>query len=140
MMMQVQARQATTDENGAFELRGIARTKMQARAESDTAASKLVDFDLSDKLEHRDMKLVLDVTGTISGIVVDEKGVPVSEVQVNAFPDVLAGASTEGIALSGMSSATTDGAGAFKVTGLPDPGFESQCTGSPFKVTTVTPA
>lgn len=26
-----------------------------------------------------------------------------------------------------------------KVTGLPDPGFESQCTGSPFKVTTVTP-
>ncbi|MEV4508001.1 hypothetical protein AB0K00_03465 [Dactylosporangium sp. NPDC049525] len=27
-----------------------------------------------------------------------------------------------------------------KVTGLPDPGFESQCTGSPFKVTTVTPA
>jgi hypothetical protein len=27
-----------------------------------------------------------------------------------------------------------------KVTGLPDPGFESRCTGSPFKVTTVTPA
>ncbi len=27
-----------------------------------------------------------------------------------------------------------------RVTGLPDPGFESQCTGSPFKVTTVTPA
>ncbi|MEU0553859.1 hypothetical protein [Dactylosporangium sp. NPDC006015] len=27
-----------------------------------------------------------------------------------------------------------------KVTGLPDPGFESQCTGSPLKVTTVTPS
>ena len=27
-----------------------------------------------------------------------------------------------------------------KVTGLPDPGFESQCTGSPLKVNTVTPA
>ena len=26
-----------------------------------------------------------------------------------------------------------------KVTGLPDPGFESRCTGSPLKVTTVTP-
>ena len=26
-----------------------------------------------------------------------------------------------------------------KVTGLPDPGFESQCTGSPLKVNTVTP-
>ncbi|MET7418195.1 hypothetical protein [Dactylosporangium sp. NPDC005555] len=26
------------------------------------------------------------------------------------------------------------------VTGLPDPGFESRCTGSPLKVTTVTPA
>jgi hypothetical protein len=27
-----------------------------------------------------------------------------------------------------------------RVTGLPDPGFESRCNGSPFKVTTVTPA
>lgn len=119
-LMQVAARQATTDEKGAFEIRALARTKMQARAESDAAASKVTDFDVTDKPEVRDVKLVLDVTGTISGVVVDDKGAPVSEVQVNAFPDILAGAATDSIALAGMSSATTDGAGAFKIAGLPD--------------------
>jgi Carboxypeptidase regulatory-like domain len=119
-MMQVAARQATTDENGTFEMRGISRTKMQARAESENAASKLVDFDLSDKAEHRDMKLVLDVTGLIAGKVVDDKGTPVAEVQVNAFPDILGGGTLDNFALAGMSSATTDGEGAFKLTGLPD--------------------
>jgi uncharacterized GH25 family protein len=119
-MMQVAARQATTDENGTFEMRGISRTKMQARAESESAASKLADFDLSDKAEHRDMKLVLDVTGLIAGKVVDDKGTPVAEVQVNAFPDVLGGGTVDNIAIAGMSSATTDGEGAFKLTGLPD--------------------
>jgi hypothetical protein len=37
---------------------------------------------------------------------VDGDGKPVPEVQVNAFPDVLGGASTEGLALAGMSSVT----------------------------------
>ena len=32
---------ATTDKTGAFELRGLARTKVQVRAESDTAASAI---------------------------------------------------------------------------------------------------
>ncbi|HLL24862.1 MAG TPA: carboxypeptidase regulatory-like domain-containing protein [Kofleriaceae bacterium] len=119
-MMMTAARQATTDEKGAFELRGVARTKLQARADSETAASKVLDVDLTEKLELRDVKLVLDVTGTIAGVVVDSAGAPIAEVQVNAFPDILSGASTDGIALAGMSSATTDGAGAFKITGLPD--------------------
>lgn len=123
-MMQVAARQATTDETGAFEMRGISRTKMQARAESENAASKLVDFDLSDKAEHREMKLVLDVTGVIAGKVVDDKGIPVAEVQVNAFPDILGGGTVDNIALAGMSSATTDGEGAFKLTGLPDGSYK----------------
>jgi uncharacterized GH25 family protein len=120
MMAQVAARQATTDDKGTFEIRGITRAKMQARAESETAASKLFDFDLTDKPEQTNVKLVLDVTGTISGIVIDDKGAPVSEIQVNAFPDVLGGASVDGLALAGMSSATTDGDGQFKITGLPD--------------------
>jgi hypothetical protein len=64
------------------------------------------------------MKLVLDITGTISGIVVDDQGAPVPEVQVNAFPDFLAGASTDGISLAGMATATTDGGGRFVVSGL----------------------
>jgi uncharacterized GH25 family protein len=119
-MWREQSRQATTDQQGKFELRGLARAKLQARAESDTAASKLVDLDLTSQLALKDQKLVLDVTGTIVGSVVDEAGQAVAEVQVNAFPDILAGASAEGLALAGMSSATTDGAGAFKIHGLPD--------------------
>jgi uncharacterized GH25 family protein len=119
-MWREQSRQATTDQQGKFELRGLARAKLQARAESDTAASKLVDLDFTSQLALRDQKLMLDVTGTIVGSVVDEAGQAVAEVQVNAFPDILAGASAEGLALAGMSSATTDGAGAFKIHGLPD--------------------
>ena len=42
--------------------------------------------------------------------------------------------------LIGPSATGLRAAQRVKVTGLPDPGFESQCTGSPFKVTTVTPA
>jgi uncharacterized GH25 family protein len=119
-MWKVASRQATSDEHGKFELRGLARAKLQARAESDTAASKLVDVDLTSQQLARDVKLVLDVSGTISGTVVDDKNQPVAEVQVNAFPDLLGGASTDGLALAGMSSTTTDGAGGFTIHGLPD--------------------
>lgn len=116
-------RQTTTDKEGAFELRGLARSKFQVRAEAEVVASKLVDVDLVDKPAIKDLKLVLDVAGKITGIVVDDKGTPVAEVQVNAFPDILGGASTEGLALAGMTSATTDGGGAFVITGLPDGGY-----------------
>jgi len=117
---QAAARQATSDQQGAFELRGLARNKLQARAESETAASKIVDADLSDKPRLEGLELVLDVTGTIAGIVVDDKGAPVPEVGVNAFPDFLAGASTSGLALAGLSSAITGGGGEFVIHGLPD--------------------
>ena len=119
-MWLVAARQATSDKAGSFEIRGLARAKLQARAESDVAASKIESVDLTSEPIRKDMKLVLDVKGTISGIVVNEANQPVPEVQVNAFPDVLAGATGEGLSLIGMSSATTDGAGAFTIHGLPD--------------------
>jgi protocatechuate 3,4-dioxygenase beta subunit len=118
-----QSRQATSDQAGTFELRGLSRTQLQARAEGPTAASKLVELDLIRQPEHRDLRIVLDVSGTIAGIVVDETGQPVPEVQVNAFPDLLDGASADGLALAGMSSAMTDGAGAFAIRGLPDGGY-----------------
>jgi len=118
--MQATPRHATTDKLGAFELRGLARIKQQARAESETAASKIAEIDLAEKAAVTDLALVLDVSGQIAGIVVDEKGAPVPEVQVNAFPDILGGASAEGLALAGLSSTTTDGGGAFVISGLPD--------------------
>jgi len=117
---QAAARQATSDQQGAFALRGLARGKLQARAESDTAASKIIDADLSDKPRLDNLELVLDVAGTIAGVVVDDRGAPVPEVSVNAFPDFLGGASTSGLALAGLSSATTGGNGEFVIHGLPD--------------------
>lgn len=117
----VQARQANADMQGIFELRGLARAKMHVRAESETAASKLADVDLATTAERADLKLVLDVTGTIAGVVVDSLGKPMPEVQVNAFPDFLSGgASTEGIALAGMATASSDGDGKFLLHGLAD--------------------
>ena len=116
----VMARQATTDETGAFQLRGLTRTKLQIRAESDAAASKLVPVDLTEQVAKRDLKLVLDGAGSIAGVVVDEKGAPVPEVSVNVFPDFMKGASLDIAAIGAMSSAMSDGAGAFSINGLPD--------------------
>jgi len=116
----VAARQATSDKAGKFEVGGLVRAKLQARAESDTAASKLVEVDLTAKPAVRDTKLVLDVTGAIAGVVVDDKGAPVPEVSVHAFADILAGGDLEVAALAGMSSAITDGVGAFTIRGVPD--------------------
>ena len=124
MMWAGAARQATTDRAGTFALRGLARTKLTARAESDLAASKVVDVDLHDTAERKGLELTLDVRGTISGVVIDETGQPVGEVQVNAFPDLLADGPAEAQALAGMSSAHTDGAGAFTIRGLPDGAYK----------------
>lgn len=120
----VAARQATTDKTGAFELRGLARVQQRARAESDLAASKIIDVDLETKAEISNLEIVLDVSGTIAGTVVDDKGLPVPEVAVNAFPDIMGGANTDGLALAGMSNTTTDGAGGFVIHGLPDGAYK----------------
>lgn len=121
-MYMVASRQATSDKAGAFEIRGLDRIKLKARAEADAAASKVADVDLSTEPKVT-IKLVLDVKGIIAGVVVDETGAAVAEVQVNAFPDILGGEAPESLSLAGMSSATTDGAGKFTVRGLPDGGY-----------------
>jgi protocatechuate 3,4-dioxygenase beta subunit len=113
-------RQASTDDKGAFELRGVARMKLDVRAEGETAASAVTTIDLTSETAKRDLKLVLDVAGTIAGVVVDDAGQPVPEVQVNAFPDLLAGSKQDPALLSGMTTDTTDGGGQFVIRGLPD--------------------
>jgi protocatechuate 3,4-dioxygenase beta subunit len=117
-------RQAISDKDGKFELRGLVRAKLQARAESEKAASKIVEIDLTTTGEKRDLELVLDVTGMIAGTVVDDTGAPMPEVLVNAFPDIMGGASVDALALADMSSVTTDGAGAFVIHGLPEGAYK----------------
>jgi uncharacterized GH25 family protein len=110
-------RQAVSEKDGTFEVRGLARVKVQVRASSDDASSKVADVDAAATAHTKDLKLVLDETGTISGIVVDGDGKPVAEVQVTAMADFFA---AERPSLAGLTSATTDGAGAFTLRGMPD--------------------
>ncbi len=119
-MWQYSSRQTTTSQTGTFELHGVARTKLKIRAESDAAASSIVALDLTTEPAKNDIKLVLDVAGAIAGIVIDDTGQPVAEVSVNAFPDILGGASGDAMMLAGMSAGMTDGGGRFTIRGLPD--------------------
>jgi uncharacterized GH25 family protein len=110
-------RQAVSEKDGSFEVRGLSRVKLQVRASSDDASSKVVDIDAAATAHTKDLKLVLDETGTIAGVVVDDEGKPVPEIQVAAIADYFA---AERPSLVGVTSATTDGAGAFTLRGLPD--------------------
>jgi uncharacterized GH25 family protein len=120
----VPRRQTTTKADGTFELRGLARTKLEVRAESDTNASKLVPIDLTAEPDKPNAELVLEIGGTISGVVLDDKHQPVPEVQVHAMPDVFGGGNAESFMLAGFSTATTDGAGAFTIHGLPEGAYK----------------
>ena len=113
-------RQAVADKQGVFEVRGLPRAKLQLRATSDDASSKLLDLDLVSQPVAKDLRLVLDETGTIAGTVVDGNGRPVPEIQVTAELEDFA---SRRASLAGVSSATTDGAGAFTIRGLPDGGY-----------------
>ncbi len=118
-MWSARPRQANASAEGTFELRGLARGKLQLRGESETAASQITDVDLSVSAAKTGLELKLDVTGTISGIVVDGTGAPVAETQVNGFPDFLKnGGGGSGMALAGMATASTDGGGRFTLIGL----------------------
>jgi len=112
-------RQITADEKGEFVIRGLPRQQVRVRAESEVAASGISDVDLSGPEAAKDVTLVLDVSGTIAGIVVDSAGQPVPEAQVVALKD-LWGGDMESYALSGFSTAITDGGGAFTIRGLDD--------------------
>jgi uncharacterized GH25 family protein len=115
--MMTPGRQAVSEKDGSFEVRGLARAKLQVRASSDDASSKVQDLDLAATAHAKDVRLVLDETGTIAGVVVDGDGKPVPEIQVTAMADYFA---AERPSLAGITSATTDGAGAFTLRGLPD--------------------
>ncbi len=114
------ARQVASDARGRFEIKALPRARLQLRAEGELAASEVVEVSLVEAPRKDGLQVVLDVEGRILGVVVDELGEPVAEVAVTAFPDVTAGASVDGIMLSGQISTTTDGNGAFSLRGLRD--------------------
>jgi hypothetical protein len=74
-------RSANTDEAGKFEMTGLPRGDVVALAVADSASSKAMPFDLAATPEIRNVTIVLDVTGKISGVVVDTEGQPIAEAQ-----------------------------------------------------------
>ncbi len=111
-------RQAAADDRGTFEIKGLPRTTLRARAEGEEASSAAVDLDLAVTPVKRDLRLVLDRNGTIAGIVVDGDGEPVPEATVSAYPDFLA-AEVDWV-MASKATATTDGGGRFTLKGLDD--------------------
>jgi protocatechuate 3,4-dioxygenase beta subunit len=112
-------RRVTADDRGEFVVRALPRKTVRLRAEAEIGASEVLDVDLSAQPEQRGLVLVLDVTGTIAGVVVDSANQPVAEAQVAAIRDIWGGGA-ENLGMSGFSSATTDGGGAFQIHGLAD--------------------
>lgn len=112
-------RQAAADDQGRFEIKGLPRQALRLRAEGEEASSAAVDVDLEATPVRRDLRLVLDVTGSIAGIVVDDNGEPIAEATVHGFPDFLAGEIADGdFVMASNGTATTDGGGRFVLRGL----------------------
>jgi uncharacterized GH25 family protein len=114
-------RQAAADDQGAFEIKGLPRTALRARAEGEDASSAAVDVDLAVTPVKTDLRLVLDKTATIAGVVVDDTNEPVPEATVTAYPDFLAG--EVDWVMASTATATTDGDGRFLLKGLDEGKF-----------------
>lgn len=126
-------RQAYSDADGGFEIRGLPRKPLSAVALHDTGASDVVAVDAS-RGDVSGVILTLDVTGTIAGSVVDPQGQPVEGAQVSAGPSFGGGRRGGGfdpsqLRLRGLPEDVTDAAGHFTLAGL-SPG-EYRLTAAP---------
>lgn len=114
-------RQVFSDDGGGFTVRGLPMRGLEAAAVSDLGASATVPIDATGG-DVTGVELVIDVTGTISGVVVDPGGEPIEGVQVSGGPDFRAGGSSGGDLsqwrLRGFPEALTDAGGRFTLTGL----------------------
>ncbi len=107
------------DAQGRFELTGLPRKLVQVIANDERASSAIVEVPLAEAPRKDDVRLVLDVTGTLSGLVVDERGEPAPEIQVKAQPKQWMSSYAESY-LRGNPVAMTNGSGVFSFHGLPD--------------------
>ncbi len=123
-------RQLIADENGKFSASGLPLEELLLQASSEEASSKAIDIDLLAKTKESNLKVTLDVEGTISGVVVDEEGQPIAEAQVQATADFWKGADLKRMTVNGSSFATTNGDGEFHFRGLSDSMFQLRASRS----------
>ncbi|MDX2092767.1 MAG: carboxypeptidase-like regulatory domain-containing protein [Kofleriaceae bacterium] len=119
-MLAAPPRQAFTDASGVFEIAAMPRRELVAVAIHETAASPSVKVDAT-RGDVAGVTLMLDVTGTIAGVVVDPTGQPIEGVQVSAGPnfrDPGANPDMSQWRLRGFPQELTDAAGRFTLTGL----------------------
>ncbi len=113
-------RQAYTDAAGVFEIKGVPRKPLSAVALHDSGASQLTAVDASAG-DVTGVTLAIDVTGVISGIVVDPKGQAMEGIQVSAGPSFSDNRTPMDFSqwrLRGFPQELTDAAGKFTLTGL----------------------
>ena len=113
-------RQAYSDDRGAFEIRGLPRRELAAVALHETGASLTKELDATSG-DVSNLELMIDVTGTISGVVVDPQGNPVDGAQVSAGPnfrEMRASGDFQSWRLRGFPEDLTDAGGHFTLTGL----------------------
>jgi hypothetical protein len=111
-------RQVFSADNGTFSVAGLPRKPLEAVALAESGSSENVPVDTS----HGDVanvKITIDITGTIAGIVVDKKGEPLEGVQVGAAPDFRSGGfDPQQFRLRGFPQELTDAGGHFELVGL----------------------
>ena len=113
------ARQAFTDADGNYVIRGLPRRRAQVVATHASGASDLVDIDLSDAARAT-ANLTLSIDGAIDGTVVAQSGEPVPEAQVVAEPEWSGSAGERARwAVRGDQYRIADSGGTFHISGLP---------------------
>jgi len=119
-------RQAYSDAEGNFELRGLPKSELSLVAMADAGASSTKDIDAT-RGDVSGVELVIDVTGTIAGIVVDSANQPIEGAQVSAGPNFRDQAAMQDFTqfrLRGFPEELTDANGKFTLTGLAPGSYE----------------
>jgi hypothetical protein len=120
MMIFEAPRQVYTTADGTFAVKGLPRKLLQAVALHETGASQSVEVDTSGG-DVANVRLTIDVTGTIAGVVVDPAGQPVEGAQVSAGPSFADNRTRVDFSqwrLRGFPQELTDASGKFTLTGL----------------------
>lgn len=116
-MRQEEPRQAYSDAQGMFEIKGLPRRALLAGARAEAGVSRVVPVDTTAG-DVSDVTLTLVAGATIAGTVVDTLGLPVEGVQVIAEPGNAGDPRLARAAHVEQPEAQTDASGAFALTGL----------------------